>query len=240
MSNPISFHQALFVCYLFEDSAPFSMQISNGFQRPITPGGLVTCSASEPIEMRGHVSTLGGIVHGLLLVSSQNLICNPPGESIVHQSVEQLPLIDLKGAKMRVLIGATNHGASMAMPNGRLTLIDVSIDKSSTCHFQLAAGCNAVLYVIVGRIDLSLFYASWRLVAGNAMSVGSSCQPEVVVITAQEDSRAILVIYQPLHGSHSIPSNSADKSRAQPPMQCDRDDEGSSKAFETRVFVLPI
>jgi redox-sensitive bicupin YhaK (pirin superfamily) len=236
--GPLVHRETLIVLYLFEDSAPFTISTSNGWQRSMTAGALSVLWAGAAVEICGSRSDVEKRVHGLQLTFSQKLLCLPDGLECIYQPGDQTPVIELNGASMKVLCGRTSRGDNRELPNGGLTFVQLSVTKSSTCNVSIPRGYKAIIYLIDGSVTFSLFFASWTLANGDVIAVGGSCSDDNVGITAQHDSRIILIVCKPISTDKVNDTTNSNDSAVTAYRNISND--STSTAFDTRIMILPI
>jgi len=167
--------------YLFLDAETgIDNQDSLGNRNHIQPGGLHLTAAGRGVVHEEVPAETGRTVHMLqifvnLAVDRQD--AEPFALSLEPQDV---PVVHLPGAKIRVPVGAFGEARSPLRPPTEVCLLDISLDEGANLSVPVPEGHNAFIMPIFGTlvIDGQTFDAN---------------EPKLPVFPAQATSRQIVL-----------------------------------------------
>ena len=143
------------VSYLFLDSETgISNRDSLGNHNLILPGGLHWTAAGRGVVHEEVPAETGKTAHMLQIfvnLARERQSAPPFALSLAPQDV---PVVPLPGARVRVPLGAYGESRSPLMPPTDVCLLDLSLDEGSELNVPVAAGRNAFVMPIHGTLTV--------------------------------------------------------------------------------------
>lgn len=139
------------VSYVFLDSETgINNRDSIGTHNLIRPGGLHWTTAGSGIVHEEVPAETGKTVHSLQIFV--NLACERRGIAPFALSLEpeDVPVVQLRGAKVRVPVGSFGHARSPLNPPTEVTMLDISLEEGGELTVPVAPGHRAFVMPIFG------------------------------------------------------------------------------------------
>jgi redox-sensitive bicupin YhaK (pirin superfamily) len=143
------------VTYLFDDSeGEFVNRDSLGHTIIAKPGAILWTLAGRGVLHDEYPREQGKLAHGLQvfvnLASADKL--QPP--RVLFADGPDVPVLERKGVRARVLAGATSNVRGALEAPGGLTFLDVTLDPGAGFQHVLPRDENAFIYVITGEVSV--------------------------------------------------------------------------------------
>jgi redox-sensitive bicupin YhaK (pirin superfamily) len=169
------------VSYLFLDSETgVNNRDSLGTRNLIQPGGLHWTAAGRGVVHDEVPAVIGKTVHMLQIFV--NLAVEKQGAEPFALSLEpqDVPVVHLPGAKIRVPLGSFADGHSPLSPPTKVRLLDISLDDNASLLVPIPEGQSTFIMPIFGTTEID----------GQAFDAND---PRLPVFPAQTTSREILL-----------------------------------------------
>ena len=155
------------VTYLFDgeikhrDSLGTEMVIAPGDMNLMTAGRGIVHSERTPENLRGHPLSMSGLQTWLALPDHMEEI----DPAFAHTAKEEMPLIDIKGASGRVVIGEFEGLTSPVAAFTDTLYVDLTLEPGAKCPFS-ADHEERAIYILSGSLDVAgdIFAADQSLV----------------------------------------------------------------------------
>lgn len=167
------------VSYLFLDSETgIDNRDSLGNRNRILPGGLHWTAAGRGVVHEEVPAETGKTAHMLQIFINLAREQQSAPPFALSQAPQDVPVVQLPGAKVRVPLGAYGGARSPLTPPTEVSLLDISLDGGAELIVPVAAGHNAFVMPIYGTLTVD-----GQRFDGN--------EPKLPLFPAQAQSRAI-------------------------------------------------
>lgn len=141
------------VSYVFLDSETgIDNRDSLGTRNLIRPGGLHWAAAGSGIVHQEDPAEVEKTVHSLqIFVNLAPAIQNMP-PFVLSLEPEDIPLVQMPGARIRVPLGAFGEVRSPLKPPTEVTMLDISLEEGSVLELVVPAGEGAFAMPIFGEV----------------------------------------------------------------------------------------
>ncbi|HXD42710.1 MAG TPA: pirin family protein [Ramlibacter sp.] len=143
------------VTYLFLDSETgIANRDSQGNRTLIEPGGLHWTAAGRGVVHEENPAVLGSTAH--LLQIFVNLAVDRQGAEPFALSIEpqDVPLVHLPGAKVRVPLGSFGNRRSPLRPPTDVSLVDISLEDGANLSVPILASHCSFIMPIFGALEI--------------------------------------------------------------------------------------
>lgn len=180
------------VSYVFADAETgLSNEDSIGTKNLIRPGGLHWTAAGRGIVHEEVPTEPGKMAHLFQIFVNLPAAKQSAPPFALSLEPEDVPIVDLPGLQIRVVLGAFGEKRSPMTPPTALTLLDISMDADVSQDVPVAAGHNVFIVPVKGRtlINGVLYDADdARLPAFPAQATG-----QTVKIETQDDASQVVL-----------------------------------------------
>jgi redox-sensitive bicupin YhaK (pirin superfamily) len=196
------------VSYLFLDSETgIDNRDSLGNHNLILPGGLHWTAAGRGVVHEEVPAETGKTAHMLQIFVNLARERQSAPPFAVSLSAQDVPVVQLSGAKVRVPLGAYGEARSPLTPPTDASLLDISLDDGVELIVPVAAGHNAFVMPIHGTLTVD-----GQRFDGNEPNLPlfpAQAQPRAITLKAtQSSTRAVLFagppLRQPVHWQGSM------------------------------------
>lgn len=171
------------VSYLFLDSETGILnQDSIGTKNIIKPGGLHWTAAGRGIVHEEIPAEVGKTVHSLqIFVELKDKAMIPQALSL---EAEDVPMISLPGARIRVPLGEYQHVVSPLSTPTKVTLLDISLEPNSSIDIEVQKEHTAFVLPIFG--EFAVENMKFNLNSQKVPVVSPKPTQQVVSVTASD------------------------------------------------------
>lgn len=187
------------VSYLFLDSETgISNRDSLGNRNLILPGGLHWIAAGCGVVHEDVPAEVGKTAHMLQIFVNLARERQSAAPFTLSLEPQDVPIVQLRGAKVRVPLGSFGEAHSPLMPPTEVSLLDISLGDGAELMVPVKAGQTAFVMPIFGTL----------MIDGQRFEIDESripvfpAQPEPRILTLQAkqgSTRAMLFAGPPLH-----------------------------------------
>jgi redox-sensitive bicupin YhaK (pirin superfamily) len=144
------------VSYLFLDSQTgINNKDSLGGRHLIRPGGLHWTAAGRGVVHEEHPAEYGKTVHMLQIFVNLEHQKQSDAPFALHLPPEDVPVVNLSGATVRVPLGQFGNQQSPLSPPTEVTLLDITLEANSELEVPVAAGQTAFVLPIAGALSVN-------------------------------------------------------------------------------------
>jgi redox-sensitive bicupin YhaK (pirin superfamily) len=144
------------VSYLFLDSQTgINNKDSLGGRHLIRPGGLHWTAAGRGVVHEEHPAENGKTVHMLQIFVNLERQKQSDAPFALHLPPEDVPVVNLSGATVRVPLGQFGNQQSPLSPPTEVTLLDIPLEAHAELEVPVAAGQTAFVLPIAGALSVN-------------------------------------------------------------------------------------
>ena len=144
------------VSYLFLDSQTgINNKDSLGGRHLIRPGGLHWTAAGRGVVHEEHPAESGKTVHMLQIFVNLESQKQNDAPFALHLPPEDVPVVNLSGATVRVPLGQFGNQQSPLSPPTEVTLLDITLEANAELEIPVAAGQTAFVLPIAGALSVN-------------------------------------------------------------------------------------
>lgn len=159
------------VSVLFEDSeGGFHNRDSLGNDFNLMPGDLYWLNSGTGV-IHDESPRPGAQIHGLQVFVNLPAALKKKAPSALHVESQSIPVYQSKGARVRVVLGASNGLEGQNSPVLPMTILDGTIEPQSGFSHKLTELESAWVYVIKGQLSLSFRDEKITLSQGQSIAV---------------------------------------------------------------------
>lgn len=196
------------VSYLLEDSETGVLnRDSLGTRNLIKAGGLHWTAAGRGIVHEEVPEVTGKAVHMLQIFVNLNVDKQKDAPFALSLEPEDVPVVELTGAKIRVPLGIFGDVHSPLAPPTPVDLLDISLEPNAQVSIPLSAGKGAFVMPIDGIVEIDgvAFDAS----KGQLPAYSAESEPRAIMIRALQGSTKVVFfsgapLRQPVHWKGSL------------------------------------
>ena len=142
-----------------ESEIGFVNQDSLGTRNRIAPGALHVTVAGRGVLHEEQPEVEGRLAQGFQIWIDLPDVQRERAPEALHLSAEQVPLVALPGANVRVVLGQVGALTSpLALPTS-VSLLDVTMPPNARCELPLPPADNAFVFMLAGALDAGVRHA---------------------------------------------------------------------------------
>jgi hypothetical protein len=184
--------------YLFDDSAPYHNQDSMGKDISISTGSLLWTWAGSGVTHHEFPEQAGDKIHGLQLfldipVENRN---HPPKSVLIP--VENMPVKNVDGIHVKVIIGSTGELINPVMTPEKITFLDLRIDSGKSFRHQLPANWNGTVYLLSGTLEVETPIGKLALNTSDTIALGAGSEEAMITLKAITNCHLLFISGHPV------------------------------------------
>jgi len=184
------------VSILFEDSVGrFHNRDSLGNDLDLLPGDLYWLSAGAG-AVHDESPRPGARVHALQVFVNLPAARKHGAPEALHVPAAQMPVVDIDGARVRVMLGESNGVVGATSPARPLTVLDIQLDPASGYTHALPPDQGVWLHAVRGEVQVRTQDADHRLPQGKAVALRTAAGSTPIQVHSDAGAHVVL-----LHGT---------------------------------------
>ncbi|RGP39709.1 Pirin [Altererythrobacter insulae] len=186
------------VTVLFEDSiGAFNNRDSLGNDIDLMPGDLYWLKAGSG-AVHDEKPVFDATAHGLQMFVNLPARMKHDAPKALHVKADQMPVLKQSGARVRIVLGASNGIIGHSSPALPMTILDANIEAGGHFEHDNASGRSQWIHVVHGCIEVAVGAEMVKVPAGKALAIKATREARVLSIQALVDSHAVIVTGEPI------------------------------------------
>lgn len=186
------------VTVLFDDSVGvFNNRDSLGNDIDLEPGDLYWLKAGSG-AVHDEKPVPGATAHGLQMFVNLPASMKQNAPDALHVKATDMPLIERKGAQVRLVLGESNGVSAASSPALPMTILDAKINAGGHFEHGVAPGHSQWIHAVSESIEVSDGDETVAIAAGDALAIRAKQQPATLTLRARVDSHVVVVTGEPI------------------------------------------